>query len=108
MTKAPISDLRYADLLKYKDISMFDTSRFPPYQDLPFPDRERLVIHMMNSHTKENAAFHVAKAKTKKPAKPKKDTKKLAANTDLNTTLAQLSTEQLVKLAKMLSKENTK
>lgn len=116
ITKAPVSDLSYADLLKYKDISGFDTSRFPPYQDLPFSDRERLVLHMMNSHLRENVAFHAKKAKSKKSTQPKqpkqsKPSKGNPKNSKPKKTLAEslagLSTNELIMLAKTL-KEKTK
>lgn len=108
VTKAPISDLSYADLLKYKDISGFDTSRFPPYQDLEFSDRERLVLHMINSHIRENATFHAKKAKSKKPTQlkqpkqPKSSTRNVTPKKTLAVSLANLSTDELIQLARTI------
>lgn len=98
----------YHHLLRFKEIAGFDGTQFPPFHNLEYTDRERLIMHMMNTFSADRRSFAIKKASTpKKQTSPKQKAIKSKEPKTLTDALQALSNEQIIELARKLSKKGT-
>lgn len=98
----------YHHLLKFKEVAGFDSAQFPPFHNLEYADRERLIMHMMNTFSADRRSFAIfikkATAPKKTASQKQKITKSKKPNT-LDEALQALSNDQILDLAKKLLKK---